>query len=357
MVKPSYLLSAEWALPGRRVSQKKALALAQAQNSLNLRQKKLLKIVYQKVGVEARYSVLSQDRAANQVAFGDFFVGEGPGTQERMLIFEKYAPKLAHVAAKKAIQAAQVSSEGIGHLVSVSCTGFNAPGFDLSILKSLSLDLSVSRTHVGFMGCHGVFNALRVASGLHQPGQDVLVCSVELCSLHYRHGSDVRRVLGNSLFSDGAGAAIVSSEKRSLGAWRIAAQGSTIIADSQDAITWRIGDVGFEMSLSQKIRTLIQQNLRAWLETWLAKENIKFSEIRSWAVHPGGPGVLDAVETSLGLSPQALKCSRDVLRSYGNMSSATILFILHEMMRRKDGTPCVALGFGPGLTIEAALFL
>ncbi len=357
MIKPSYLVSAECALPGRGVSQKKTLSLTQAQNGSNARQKKLLRAVYQKVGIKTRYSVLNPARTGDQVAFRDFFLGKGPGTQERMLRFEEYAPKLAHVASEKAIRAAGISSESVSHLVSVSCTGFAAPGFDISILKSLSLKPSTSRTQIGFMGCHGVFNAIRVASGLIQPGQDALVCSVELCSLHYRHGTDIRKVLGNSLFSDGAGAAVVSSEKRSPHTWRIAAQSSMIIPDSQDAIMWRVGDFGFEMGLSQKIRKLIEKNLRAWLEPWLTKENLKLKNIRSWAVHPGGPGVLDAVEKSLGLSKQALRCSRDVLRSYGNMSSATILFILHQMMFQEDATPCLALGFGPGLTIEAALFL
>ncbi|MBI4432380.1 MAG: type III polyketide synthase [Candidatus Omnitrophica bacterium] len=344
---PVYLLSAEGALPGRRVSQQKTLDLAQAQNASSPRQKKLLKAVYQKVGVQARYSVLNRD----------FFVGDALGTQERMLRFEKEAPKLAYAASHKAIQAAGIVSKSIGHLVSVSCTGFAAPGFDISVLKSLKLDPSLSRTHIGFMGCHGIFNAMRVAAGLVQPDQDALVCSVELCSLHYRHGGDLRQMLGNSLFSDGAGAAIVSTEKHSPNAWRIAAQGSTVIPDSEGAITWRIGDLGFEMGLSQKIRGLIQKNLRDWLERWLTKENIKLKDIRSWAVHPGGPGVLDAVEKSLDLPKDALERSRSVLRSHGNMSSATILFILHELMLQKGATPCLALGFGPGVTIEAALFL
>lgn len=353
----SYLLSAEGALPGKRVSQKKTLELAQAQNASNVRQKKLLKAVYEKVGIEARYSVLSQGPRIDRIAFKDFFVGNGPGTQLRMQRFEACAPKLAHAASKKAIRSAGIPPKNIGHLVSVSCTGFASPGFDISIMKSLDFDPSVSRTHIGFMGCHGVFNALRVASALSKPSQDVLVCSVELCSLHYRAGGDIREVLGNSLFSDGAGAAIVSSAKRQSGDWRIASQSSFIIPDSQDAIEWRIGDLGFLMGLSPKIRRLIKDHLRAWLERWLARENMKLKDVRSWAVHPGGPGVLDAVEQSLDLSRKELRYSRNILKSFGNMSSATILFILNKIMREKSATPCVALGFGPGLTIEAALFL
>jgi len=357
MNRPSYLISAEGVTPGRRVPQQKTLALALAQNSLDTRQKRLFKAAYGKVGVETRYSVLSQGKAAGQTAFNEFFLGKGPGTEERMLQFEAHAPKLAHDASKKAIQASGVSSKKIAHLVSVSCTGFAAPGFDISILRSLGLDPSASRTHIGFMGCHGVFNALRVASALNGPGRDVLVCSVELCSLHYRHGRNIRKVLGNSLFSDGAAAAIISSTKNSPDNWLIAAQGSFVIPVTEEAIQWRIGDLGFEMGLSPMIPQFIKENLRAWLEAWLAKENMVLKDIRSWAVHPGGPGVLDAVEESMSMPKESLKYSRNILKSFGNMSSATILFILHGMMRRKAATPCVALGFGPGLTIEAVLFL
>ena len=356
----SFLLSADGVLPSNRVSQKKALELAQAQNNSSPRQKKFLKAVYGKVAVDERYSVFSEALSNGQIAFDDFFKGDGPGTKERMLHFEKCAPALAHLAARRAMNLAGTSREDIGHLVSVSCTGFNAPGFDISLLKSLDLSPSVSRTHVGFMGCHGVFNGLRVASALckDEPGQDALVASVELCSLHYRHGLKSREVLlGNALFSDGAGAAVVSSRKRPRESWRIAAQSSFVVPHSQDAITWRVGDAGFEMGLSPRIRGLIKDSLGPWLGGWLAKEGLKSNEIRSWAAHPGGPGVLDAVQESLGLEENALEISRQTLRSFGNMSSVTLLFILREIMRRKGATPCVALGFGPGLTIEAALFL
>ncbi len=355
----AYLLSAEGALPANRVSQKNTMELAQSYNCSNPRQKKLLKTIYEKVAIDQRYSVFSETPTDGQTFFDDFFKTRGPGTRERMLCFEKSAPDLAYLAAAKAMKTAIISRQDVGHLVSVSCTGFAAPGFDIAMIKSLGLLPSISRTHIGFMGCHGVFNALRVASALckDQPGQDVLIASVELCSLHFRHGWNPREVLGNALFSDGAGAAVVSSRKRSAENWRIAAQGSFIIPNSEDAITWRVGDEGFEMTLSTKIRQLIKVFLGPWLKEWLEKQGFKIDEIRSWAVHPGGPGVLDSVEEGLNLPKDALKTSREILKLFGNMSSVTILFIFEEILRRKGGTPCLSLGFGPGMTIEAALFL
>jgi predicted naringenin-chalcone synthase len=354
-----YLLSAEGALPANRVSQKNTMELTRSYNGSNPRQKKLLETIYEKVAIDHRYSVFSETLTDGQTFFDDFFKSCGPGTTERMLCFEKYAPGLASLAAAKAMKTAVISREDIGHLVSVSCTGFVAPGFDVAMIKSLSLLPSITRTNIGFMGCHGVFNALRVASALcnDQPGQDVLIASVELCSLHFRHGWNPREVLGNALFSDGAGAAVVSSRKRSPENWRIVAQGSFIIPDSEDAITWRVGDEGFEMTLSPKIRQLIKVFLGPWLKVWLTKQGFRIDEIRSWAVHPGGPGVLDSVEEGLGLPDDALKTSRKILKLFGNMSSVTVLFILEEILRRKGAKPCVSLGFGPGMTIEAALFL
>ncbi len=335
------------------------MELARSHNCSTPRQNKLLKAIYEKVAIDQRYSVFSEVPVHGQTFFDDFFKAHAPGTGERMLCFEKHAPGLVHRAAAKAMETAAVSREDIGHLVSVSCTGLAAPGFDIAMIWSLGLSPSVSRTHVGFMGCHGVFNALRVASALcnDRPGQDALVASVELCSLHFRDGWDLREMLGNALFSDGAAAAVVSARKRSPEDWRIAAQGSFIVPDSEDAITWRVGDEGFEMTLSPKIRQLIKVFLGPWLKEWLAEQGLTMDRIRSWAVHPGGPGVLDSVEEGLNLPKDALRTSREILRSFGNMSSATVLFILEEFLRRKGGTPCLSLGFGPGMTIEAALFL
>jgi len=359
-----YLLSSTGVVPSHCVRQKKAAELASAVNCWTSRQSKVLGSIYHKVEIDHRYSVFDSTQSNGHLSFNDFFIpgnvdSVGPSTKRRMLLYEKYAPELAHMAAGKVLKKAGVSCRSIGHIISVSCTGFVSPGFDVALIKSLGIPRDVSRTHIGFMGCHGVFNALRVASAFAEkdPSRHVLICSVEICSLHFRSGWNLRHSVANALFSDGAAAAVISSRLRGKENMRLRKVGSYVFPDSEEAITWRIGDNGFEMKLSSNVPLLIRHHLKAWLDEWLAEEGLLIENIRSWAVHPGGPGILKVVEKALDLPPRALAESRNVLRNYGNMSSATILFILENLTHIKMDLPCLALGFGPGLTVEAALFL
>ena len=162
--------------------------------------------------------------------------------------------------------------------------------------------------------------------------------------------------MANALFADGA-AALIATEGSLAGPnqYRVVTSGSTVISDSEDAMSWRIGNEGFEMTLSPRVPELICQHLRPWLESWLANHGLDLSDIGTWAVHPGGPRILSAVSEATGLSQTALDASHKVLAEHGNMSSATILFILDRLRKTQAPRPCVALAFGPGLTVEAAL--
>jgi len=206
------------------------------------------------------------------------------------------------------------------------------------------------------MGCHGAFNALRVAKAMIEADASarVLLCAVEICSIHYDYGGRPERLVANALFSDGAGALVATAGDAP---WRLVAQGSCIFPSTEDLMTWGIGDHGFAMGLSPAVPGAITANLRPWLETWLAESGVALDAVASWAVHPGGPRILDAVAAALDLGPHALSDARHVLRRYGNMSSPTVMFVLDRLRKRDAPRPCVALGFGPGLTAEAALFL
>jgi predicted naringenin-chalcone synthase len=270
---------------------------------------------------------------------------------------ERVGP-VARRAAAAALKEAAADPASVTHLVTVSCTGFAAPGFDLGLVKGLRLDPSVQRTHVGFMGCHGALNGLRVARALaaSEPGSRVLVCAAELCSLHFRYGGGAGESVTNALFADGAAAVVAApATEAPPGSWRVVANGSVLVPGTEDAMTWRVGDHGFEMTLSPEVPDLIRRHLADWLGGWLARRGLQTGDVGSWAVHPGGPRVLDAVRDALGLPGAALDDSRAVLASYGNMSSPTVLFILDRLVRRVAPRPCVALGFGPGLAVEAAL--
>ena len=229
------------------------------------------------------------------------------------------------------------------------------------------------------MGCHGAINGLRAASALAEanPQATVLLCAVELCSLHYAFRWDPDRLVGNALFSDGAAALVGKasppgeSDVHSNGAstrqdglpaptnrWpscRVLATGSCLIPDSLDAMSWRIGDYGFEMVLSSEVPTAIAENLRPWLVPWLAEHGISLDEVGSWAIHPGGPKIVEAVAETLELPPSSVDTSIGVLREHGNMSSPTVLFILNELRKQRAQLPCVALAFGPGLMAEGAI--
>jgi predicted naringenin-chalcone synthase len=122
-------------------------------------------------------------------------------------------------------------------------------------------------------------------------------------------------------------------------------------------MTWRIGDHGFRMTLSARVPDLIEAHLTGWVVAWLAEQGLALGDVRSWAVHPGGPRILSSVERALGLERASSQVSREVLAECGNMSSATILFILDRFKRLEAPRPCVALAFGPGLVVEALLLV
>jgi predicted naringenin-chalcone synthase len=293
-------------------------------------------------------------------------VQNGPSTGERMQIFAAAAPELAVRSADLALIDSGVAAAEITHLVTVTCTGFFAPGIDNALIKQLGLRQNVGRIQVGFMGCHGAINGLRAATAIAQadPKNRVLLCAVELCSLHYSFQWDPTRAVGNAVFADGSASLVIGHSSSAPAAaadgvdtLRCASTGSCIIPDSTDAMSWNLGDHGFEMFLSSRVPDLIGKHLRPWFESWLAESGLKIEDVGSWAVHPGGPRILSSVEESLGLPREATATSREVLAECGNMSSPTVLFILQRLRASGAKMPCVALGFGPGLAAEAALFV
>jgi predicted naringenin-chalcone synthase len=282
----------------------------------------------------------------------------GPTTAQRMERYHKEALPLAIESSQKALAESGITPDEITHLVTVSCTGFQAPGVDIGLMKALGVRPTVQRTHVGFMGCHGALNGLRVAGAITGADRSarVLLCAVELSSLHYYYGWNPKKMVGNALFADGSASIVGTAPVKDRDDWRLSANGSCLFPDSEYAMTWQVGDHGFDMMLSTRVPNLINQNLRPWLEQWLGQLELRIGDVASWAVHPGGPRVLTCVEEALGLPAGVTSVSREILASCGNMSSPTVLFIINLLRQRKAPRPCVALGFGPGLVVEGALF-
>jgi predicted naringenin-chalcone synthase len=363
---PISLLALGTALPPNRFTQEQGARVAQVL-CLDPRQSPLVPTLYRQTEISGRNLVIGEDVVRDVIAgtreSGSVFLpsgrpdDRGPTTSQRMRVYNEEAPQLALEASRQALTGANVEAKTVTHLVTVSCTGFAAPGVDIALIRGLGLPATTERVHVGFMGCHGALNGLRAARGLAaaDPDAAVLLCAVELCSIHYHYGWDPKRVVANALFADGAGAAVVRANGPA-DAWKLTAHGACLFPDSAYAMTWGIGDHGFDMTLSTKVPNLIAQHLPRWLDGWLGRHGLTVDRVGSWAVHPGGPRVLNSVAEALGLEVAVTTHSHEVLTRHGNMSSPTILFILDRLRRAGAPLPCVALGFGPGLAVEAALF-
>lgn len=301
-----------------------------------------------RAGIGHRWSVLSSANGGSPVDAGGFYEGASPGTAARMAIYAREAPLLA-LAAIDALGGGV--PDGITHLVVASCTGFVAPGIDQIIAERLRLPRSVERLLIGFMGCYAAVVALRSARHIvrSDPDARVLVVTVELSSLHLQETRAIEPLLAMLQFGDGAAAAIVSAQASGL---ELGLPFAASLDESTDLIRWTITDTGFAMHLDGAVPARIGQALgeATFVETVTGGES---PADLFWAVHAGGRSILDAVETALHLPDDALAASRAVLAANGNMSSATLMFVLARLLaappRQAAG---VALAFGPGLAAE-----
>ncbi len=355
------ILGLATAEPARSIEQSEAAQVART-FLCDGREARLLPALFQRTQVRSRGSVLLErgNGCGPRQSFYPPTKGpsdRGPATALRMQRYAEESLPLAAAAAASSLERAATSPQKITHLITVSCTGFFAPGIDIGLVKRLGLLPTVSRLHVGFMGCHGVLNALQAARAavLADPAAVVLLCAVELCSLHYQYGAECDALVANALFADGAAALIGRASAKWNDSWRLVSNGSYVLPDCEDGMSWKIGDHGFRMTLSPRVPELICGHLRPWLEGWLARSGRRLEEIRSWAVHPGGPRILTSVAEALRLPQAAMATSAEVLAGHGNMSSPTVLFVLNRLQEQGVRPPCVVLGFGPGLVAEAAL--
>ncbi|MCC5829873.1 MAG: type III polyketide synthase [Phycisphaeraceae bacterium] len=350
------------ATPRGRLSQEDAAHFAVKRCARNEQESRWLLRRYGQSGVSRRHvAVLDADSSSQenaQEAFIRFYpepgsseANSGPSTEARMRLYERSAPALAAEACREAIETAGVEADSITHLITVSCTGAVSPGLGERLIPQLGLSATVGRASLGFMGCHGGFNAVQVARKLIEADARAccLICCAELCSLHFQYGWDPQAIVANALFGDGASSMVIGTAQP-VGSMRIVHGASRLIAGSGDAMTWRIGDHGFRMTLSPEVPKLIETHLRVWVEKELSSRGLSIDDVEQWLSHPGGPAILEAVERSLKLKPEVHAISRQVLDDHGNMSSATLGFLLERGGVGKKLT--VALGFGPGLVAE-----
>ena len=396
---PATLLAVASSFPRDVLDVDDATEYAQSLSCVNDEQRLKVAKLYRRTGVESRGSVLAKTdnrgrvrldfydplqpdgsgRGAGDILSADDDGGSvavqtmpppvaraaatsrGPTTADRNNRYGVEAARLAMRSACQAIERSGRPASAITHLVTVSCTGFLAPGIDIDLIEGLDLSPQTQRVNVGFMGCHGLINGLRVARDIVAADHraTVLVVSVELCSLHYQYGYDAHRIVSGAIFADGSSSAVVGrtgdSNRSTSGVGQLGDGGSCLIPGSRDAMTWRIGDHGFEMTLEATVPSLIEHHLSGFLCPWLASRDLDIESIGGWAVHPGGTRILGAVESALNLTPDDLIVSYDVLRHHGNMSSATLGVILGRFAQNDVPRPWAMLGFGPGLEVELLL--
>ena len=339
------------ALPDLSLAQSDSYSYATDLCCDNSRQARVLRQLYKKTGIERRSTVLMTESKLPT----DFFTerqadfASGPTTAMRMRRYSEEAGKLASLSSERALLEAGVSARSVTHLITASCTGVCAPGFDLEIMHNLGLSRSVYRTHIGFMGCHGGMNAMRVGAAFAaaEPDAVILVSATELCSLHFQYGWESNNLVANSLFADGSASVVLRNQEPSQTAPAVLNTRSFVIPESLDMMTWKVSDHGFVMTLAPEVPQTIETHLPGFMNRWLEDNRLQVKDISGWAVHPGGPRILDAVESSLRLNNQALSQSREILNRCGNMSSPTVLFILRELLSASVPYPYVILVFQP----------
>jgi alkylresorcinol/alkylpyrone synthase len=302
--------------------------------------------VFTAAGVERRASVVSPP-----------FYAHARGTAERMRTYAPAARRLGAEAARRALDRAGPGAAGeVGDLLAVSCTGYTGPGLDVHLAEDLDLGERVQRLLISHMGCYAALPALRTAAALTQAsGRRALVACVELCTLHVQPATRREEAVYQALFGDGAAAALVGQDGAGP---EIVAASSVTVPRSEERMLWMIEDDGFHMWLSPRVPALVERGVGPLVADLLDPRGLTVADVAYWAVHPGGPEIVDRVQRRLGLTDEQLAHSRETLADGGNRSSATVLFILEALLGSGEVEPgrwLVALAFGTGLTLEALL--
>jgi predicted naringenin-chalcone synthase len=316
-----------------------------------------LRFIYRHCGIQQRYSVLS-DYSRPLTEWKFYPQSENlepfPSLEQRMGVFFKQAPLLSIDAIRNCLDGI-IHHQDITHLITVSCTGLSAPGLDLQVMELMDLKKDIFRTSVNFMGCYAAIHALKLANVICNGNNTarVLIVCTELCTLHFQREPTPDNIMSSLLFGDGAAAVLVMpNESRSAGL-EITGFYSEVIPKGKRDMAWEISSSGFLMTLSGYVPELIEEDFAGVVERSLQKEAFSQNEITHWCIHPGGKKILEAIKKSTGIDQDRLQESYNVLQHYGNMSSASVLFVLKSILHHIHGGKKVfAAAFGPGLTVE-----
>ena len=323
---------------------------------MNETERRKLRFLYQQSGIKQRYSVVPDySRPVHDWKF--YPQSENlepfPNLEQRMALFNRQAPLLSVDAIRDCLDGVAHDHE-ITHLITVSCTGMSAPGLDLQVVELMDLSKNIVRTSVNFMGCYAAIHALKLADAFCKadPKAKVLLVCTELCTLHFQRDKTLDSITSSLLFGDGSAAALVTADAHAKPGLHLEHFYAEIVPKGKRDMAWELSSTGFLMTLCGYVPDLIEEDFAAIVNRCLQKNNRAVRDITGWCIHPGGKRILEAIQKSLDLDAAALLPSYHILQQYGNMSSATILFVLKKMMQERTSPTIFGAAFGPGLTVE-----
>lgn len=324
---------------------------------LNETDKRKLAFLYHQSNINTRYSVVPDfgDPEAEWSFIPKEENASFPNLDARMKLYAEEALPMAKEAIEGCI-AGIIERAEITHLITVSCTGMSAPGLDLQLYEALDLSPGTFRTSVNFMGCYAAIHALKIAQMICDttPGANVIIVAAELCTLHFQKEFTMDNAASSLLFGDGSAAVLVSNTIVRDNTIKLRSFFSQVALRGKGDMSWEISTKGFLMTLSSYIPQLIQEDIAALVNGALLNGNLSVGDITHWCIHPGGKKILEVIQKQMHLCDCQVAWSRNVLANYGNMSSASILFVLKDMMENMSDKPANIFGvaFGPGLTME-----
>ena len=353
----SKIISIGTALPQHRHRQDDILKFMQLVYALDAVENRKLKFLYRQSAIDFRYSVIPDySREVNDWKFYPQTenIEPFPSLEQRMQWFSKFAPSISVAAIRDCLDG-PLPAEKITHLITVSCTGMSAPGLDLQVMELLDLPKNIYRSSINFMGCYAAIHALKTADAICEKEKNakVMIVCTELCTLHFQRETTTDSIASSLLFGDGAAAALIVHDDHNKKGLTLDHFYSEVITKGKKDMAWELSSTGFQMTLSGYVPDLIEEDFDPLVTRSLEKAGIKKEEIAHWCIHPGGRRILDAIHKSLDLKNGELDHCYHVLKDFGNMSSATILFVLKRIMHSlKQDEKIFAAAFGPGLTME-----
>lgn len=352
----SKIISIGTAVPQYKHKQTDILKFMQLVYALDATENRKLKFLYHQSGIDHRYSVISDYGC--EISDWKFYpqtenIEPFPSLEQRMQWFNKFAPSLSLNAVRDCL--GDIPSKEITHLLTVSCTGMSAPGLDLQLMELMDLPKNIFRSSVNFMGCYAAIHALKIADAICDKEKDakVMIVCTELCTLHFQREATADSIASSLLFGDGAAAALVTHDNDKRKGLKLDHFYSEVITKGKNDMAWELSSTGFQMTLSGYIPELIEEDFDPLVNRSLQKAELEKENISYWCIHPGGRRILDTIHKSLDFKNGELQHCYGVLKDFGNMSSATILFVLKRIMQSiNQNEKIFGAAFGPGLTME-----